>query len=158
MSNELSLSAPTTDAMRDLGERIGKQLKAGDVVVLTGPLGAGKTTLTQGIARGLGVTGSVTSPTFVISRIHNDAAGTAVLVHVDAYRLSDIRDLETLDLDDYLPTAAVVIEWGQRIFDITDPRYLVISIERDDDAGDPAADDTGARTITMSAALASALA
>lgn len=141
--------------MREVGERIGAQAKPGDVLVLIGPLGAGKTTLTQGIARGLGVTGAVTSPTFVISRIHHDAQGTAVLVHVDAYRLNDIRDLETLDLDDYLPTAVLVVEWGQRIFDVSDPRYSVITIDRADDG---ATDDSGNRSITITGALAAAIA
>jgi len=145
----LAVTAQTPAQMRTFGERIGALLHPGDVVILTGPLGAGKTTLTQGIAAGLGVESAVTSPTFVISRLHSDVSGAVRLIHVDAYRLSDPRDLETLDLDDYLPTAAMVVEWGQRVFDVNDPAYLVIDIDRPALAGQM--DESGPRTLTLPA-------
>jgi tRNA threonylcarbamoyladenosine biosynthesis protein TsaE len=96
--------------MRALGERLAEQLRPGDLVVLTGGLGAGKTTLTQGIGRGLGVGTPVVSPTFVIARVHDD--GRIPLVHVDAYRLSSIDEVDDLDLDASLEESVTVVEWG----------------------------------------------
>lgn len=96
------------EAMRALGARIGRQARAGDVIVLDGELGTGKTTLTQGIAQGLGVTESVTSPTFVIARIHPSAS--IPLVHVDAYRLGSRAELDDLDLP--WEESVAVVEWG----------------------------------------------
>jgi tRNA threonylcarbamoyladenosine biosynthesis protein TsaE len=109
----LRLPVPSADAMAELGQRIGARLQPGDVVLLEGPLGAGKTTLTRGIGAGLGVRGQVSSPTFVIARRHRpgpDQGGTGLL-HVDAYRLpaAELADLE-LDLD--LMDSAAVVEWG----------------------------------------------
>lgn len=97
-----------------LGEELGAALEAGDLVVLDGPLGAGKTTFTQGIARGMGVKGRVTSPTFVIAREHSSIGDGPSLVHVDAYRLGDdpLGELDALDLDSALEDAVVVAEWG----------------------------------------------
>jgi len=98
--------------MFDLGQRIGIQLKAGDLILLNGPLGAGKTVLTQGIGAALGIS-EVTSPTFVISRIHK---GTLPLIHVDVYRLQESGNaalyLDDLDLDTARERAVTVIEWG----------------------------------------------
>ena len=103
------------DEMRELGSTISKQLRAGDLVVLSGPLGAGKTALTQGIAAGLGITG-VTSPTFVIARIHK---GDLPLIHVDAYRLLGTPnakfEFDDLDLDTGRESAVTVIEWGSEV-------------------------------------------
>ena len=98
--------------MRALGERLGRSVQAGDLVVLTGELGAGKTTLTQGLGVGLGVRGGVTSPTFVIARVHPSLVGGPDLVHVDAYRLGGIDELDDLDLDTSLDDAVTVVEWG----------------------------------------------
>ena len=101
----------TADAMEDLGRRIGEQLRPGDLLILTGPLGAGKTTFTRGLADGLGVRGPVQSPTFVIARTHPSLVGGAPLVHVDAYRLGSAAELDDLDID--FTRSVVVIEWGR---------------------------------------------
>src|SRR4051794_3460047 len=93
------LRIPTAAAMRDLGVRLAASLRAGDLLVLSGDLGAGKTTLTQGIGAGLRVRGPVTSPTFVIARVHPSLCGGPPLVHVDAYRLGGFAELDDLDLD-----------------------------------------------------------
>lgn len=103
---------PSAEDTRAWGERLGRVLRAGDLVVLTGDLGAGKTTLTQGIAEGLGVRGPVTSPTFVIARVHPSLVGGPALVHVDAYRLGGLAELDDLDLDTSLEDAVTVVEWG----------------------------------------------
>ena len=95
----LARALPTADDTRAFGRLLAAQLAAGDLVVLTGGLGAGKTTLTQGIGAGLGVRGDVTSPTFVISRVHPSLGGGPELVHVDAYRLGGVGELDDLDLD-----------------------------------------------------------
>ena len=97
--------------MEQFGRSLGEELRAGDLVVLTGPLGAGKTTLTRGIAAGLGVRGRVQSPTFVIARTHPSLAGGPALIHVDAYRLGSAAELDDLDLD--LDTAVTIVEWGR---------------------------------------------
>jgi len=107
--------APDADAMRRLGVALAATLRAGDVVVLTGALGAGKTTFTQGLGAGLGVRGDVTSPTFVISRVHPSLTDGPPLVHVDAYRLGGVAELDDLDLDTSLDDAVTVVEWGEGI-------------------------------------------
>ena len=106
---------PEADTMRDLGEALAPQLRAGDLIVLSGELGAGKTTFTQGLGAGLGVRGDVTSPTFVIARVHPSLGGGPALVHVDAYRLGGIDELDDLDLDTELDDAVTVVEWGEGI-------------------------------------------
>jgi tRNA threonylcarbamoyl adenosine modification protein YjeE len=106
---------PDAETMRELGRSLGEQLRAGDLVVLTGELGAGKTTFTQGVGDGLGVRGHVTSPTFVIARVHPSLQGGPDLVHVDAYRLGGIDELDDLDLDASLDEAVTVVEWGEGI-------------------------------------------
>ena len=106
---------PDAEAMRALGESLADQLRAGDLVVLSGELGAGKTTFTQGIGAGLEVRGDVTSPTFVIAREHPTTGGGPPLVHVDAYRLGGIEELDDLDLDTSLDDAVTVVEWGEGI-------------------------------------------
>ncbi|MFC5727617.1 MULTISPECIES: tRNA (adenosine(37)-N6)-threonylcarbamoyltransferase complex ATPase subunit type 1 TsaE [Nocardioides] len=108
----ITVSVPTAEAMRDLGERLATQLRAGDVLVLSGELGAGKTTFTQGLGAGLGVRGEVTSPTFVIARVHPSVVDGPALVHVDAYRLGGTAELDDLDLDMDLDDAITVVEWG----------------------------------------------
>jgi tRNA threonylcarbamoyladenosine biosynthesis protein TsaE len=106
------LLVPTAEEMRALGRRLATVLRAGDLVVLSGDLGAGKTTLTQGIGAGLGVRGRVTSPTFVIARVHPSRGGGPPLVHVDAYRLHGWAELEDLDLEASLDESVTVVEWG----------------------------------------------
>jgi len=113
--------------MHELGARIGKALSAGDLVLLSGPLGAGKTALTQGIGQALGFE-NITSPTFVISRIHS---GKIPLVHVDAYRLQgdSTAIFDDLDLESYLPTSITVVEWGEGLADRLAEEFLEIQIE-----------------------------
>lgn len=122
------------------GEELGAALEAGDLVILDGPLGAGKTTLAQGIARGMGVKGRVTSPTFVIAREHRSPGEGPALVHVDAYRLLDdfgagsgdpLGDLDALDLDTELEDAVVVAEWGGGLLAQLSDAYLFVGLDRE---------------------------
>jgi tRNA threonylcarbamoyladenosine biosynthesis protein TsaE len=129
------LRIATDAAMRDLGRELAAQLRAGDLVILTGPLGAGKTTLVQGIGAGLGVRGPVTSPTFVIARVHPVLTGPGpALVHADAYRLGSISEVDDLDLDADVATAVTVVEWGEGLAEGLSEDRLVISIEPDPDS------------------------
>ena len=128
----------TREHTQDLGARLGRALEAGDVVILDGPLGAGKTTLTQGIAQGMGVKGRVTSPTFVIAREHRAKQSGPNLVHVDAYRLLDhsedpLGELDSLDLDTEIEDAVVVAEWGGGFMERLSDSYLAVTINRDSD-------------------------
>ena len=107
------IQVATGDDMRTLGRRIAALLRPGDLVVLTGPLGAGKTTLVQGVGDGLDVRGPVTSPTFVIARVHPPLGGGPGLVHVDAYRLGSVAEVDDLDLDASLEDCVTVVEWGE---------------------------------------------
>jgi len=129
-------SAPDADAMRGLGRSVAGQLAPGDLIVLTGSLGAGKTTFTQGLGAGLGVRGAVTSPTFVIARVHPSEVGGPALVHVDAYRLGGLAELDDLDLDTSLDQAVTVVEWGEGLAEGLSESRLEINIVRGDDAGD----------------------
>ncbi len=115
------------DAMHALGVELGRSFSAGDLVILTGPLGAGKTTLSRGIGEGLGVRGPVTSPTFVLARSHPSLVGGAPLVHVDAYRLSDAAELDDLDLD--FEGSVVIAEWGAGLLEERGS-WIEIVIER----------------------------
>ena len=126
----LELASPA-DTER-LGRAVGARLRAGDVVVLAGPLGAGKTVLARGIGAGLGVCGSVTSPTFVIAREHPPLPGGrgVPLVHVDAYRLGGLAELDDLDLDTDLLAAAVVVEWGEGMAERLAEEHLLIRLHR----------------------------
>jgi tRNA threonylcarbamoyladenosine biosynthesis protein TsaE len=114
-----------------LGQALGRRLRPGDLLILSGSLGAGKTTLTKGIAQGMGVRGLVTSPTFVIARVHRpaDPAGTP-LIHVDAYRLGGAVELDDLDLDTDLTTAAVVVEWGEGVAEQLAEDHLLVELTR----------------------------
>lgn len=117
----------TADDTRDFGERLAGALRAGDLVILTGGLGAGKTTFTQGLAEGLGVRGPITSPTFVIARIHPSLVEGPALVHVDAYRLGGIAELDDLDLDADLDASVTVVEWGHGLAeDLSEDRLEIV--------------------------------
>ena len=115
-------------AMRSLGASLGGVARAGDLIVLTGPLGAGKTVLAQGIGLGLGVTERVTSPTFVIAHVHRD--GRLPYVHVDAYRLSSVAEVDDLDLDASLAESVTVVEWGAGLVESLADSWLEVSIAR----------------------------
>lgn len=128
--NEITL--PTVDDTHAWGARLGRALRAGDVVVLTGGLGAGKTTLTQGIAQGLRVRGPITSPTFVIARVHPSLVGGPRLVHVDAYRLSGALDFDDLDLDASVEDAVTIVEWGAGVAEMLADEWLEIELTGDD--------------------------
>ena len=133
--------APDADAMRSLGRSLAGQLTAGDLVVLSGELGAGKTTFTQGLGAGLGVRGDVTSPTFVIARVHPSLVGGPALVHVDAYRLGGLDELDDLDLDASLDEAVTVVEWGEGLAEGLSESRLEVAIVRSDAPPEPGADD-----------------
>ena len=138
------LEVSTPDEMHELGLRLARLLAAGDLVVLTGPLGAGKTTLTRGVGEGLTAIGNVSSPTFVIARTHKRKDGGPVLVHVDAYRLGGPLELDDLDID--YESSIVLVEWGKGMTDDLVESWLEIIIERaravehaadDSDSADP---------------------
>ena len=149
----LVLTVPAAQEMRELGRRLATALTAGDLVILSGGLGAGKTTLTQGIGEGLGVRGPITSPTFVIARVHpplaasaglghgtaargngtaargNDTVGRrAPLVHADAYRLGSVLELDDLDLDTDTASSVTVVEWGEGLAEGLSADRLEITI------------------------------
>lgn len=125
-----SLTIPTAEAMRGFGTTLAGRLRAGDLVLLGGDLGAGKTTLTQGIGEGLGVRGPITSPTFIIARVHPSIRGGPPLVHVDAYRLGSWAELEDLDLEATLDEAVTVVEWGEGLAEALSGDRLEIHIDR----------------------------
>lgn len=122
----------TPEAMRDLGARIARACRPGDVVLLTGELGAGKTTLVQGMGAALGIREPITSPTFVIARAHVGSSGQR-LVHVDAYRVGSALELDDLDLDADASTAITVVEWGEGRAERLAPDRLVVTIEPGED-------------------------
>jgi tRNA threonylcarbamoyladenosine biosynthesis protein TsaE len=123
---ELTVASP--DDMRALGRRLAAMLRPGDLVVLNGALGTGKTTLVQGIGAGLGVRGPVTSPTFVIARVHPSVTGGPALVHADAYRLASPAEVDDLDLDASLETSVTVVEWGGGLAEALAANRLEVSI------------------------------
>ena len=137
------------DQMHELGLELGKALRAGDVLVLTGPLGAGKTTLTRGIGEGLGVRGPVTSPTFVLARTHPSLVDGPPLVHVDAYRLNSAVELDDLDID--FAHSVVVVEWGAGMLDGIVDSWLDVVIERPEgaNAGELGDELIEPRTVTL---------
>ncbi len=124
---------------RAFGAELGADLRAGDLLVLTGPLGAGKTVLVQGLAAGLGVAAAITSPTFVIARVHR--GGRIPLVHVDAYRLGSLLEVDDLDLDVDTADSVTVVEWGAGLVERLSESYLEARIER--------APDTEIRSIGL---------
>ncbi|MCP2264823.1 tRNA (adenosine(37)-N6)-threonylcarbamoyltransferase complex ATPase subunit type 1 TsaE [Promicromonospora thailandica] len=160
-STDITLRLPDADATRALGTAIAGLLRAGDLVILTGDLGAGKTTLTQGIGAALNVRGQVASPTFIVAREHPplphaDGTRGPGLVHVDAYRLGGLGELDALDLDSSLADSVTVVEWGRGLAEALAEDRLEIDLERprggavdgDDPADDP---EAGTRTATLRA-------
>jgi len=135
-----TVTLPTAEDTVALGVRFGSELAAGDVVVLTGPLGAGKTMMAKGIAQGMDVEGPVTSPSYVLARVHRARTpGRPAMVHVDMYRLLDsgstdlIGELDSLDLDTDLDDAVVVVEWGEGLAERLSDSHLDIRLARTDD-------------------------
>jgi tRNA threonylcarbamoyladenosine biosynthesis protein TsaE len=126
----IALEVPTAEAMQLLGAALAYLLRPGDVIIASGDLGAGKTTLTQGIGAGLDTTGPVISPTFVLSRVHASRSGRPALVHVDAYRLSSAEELDDLDLDASLAEAVTVVEWGAGLAEGLSDSRLEVDIRR----------------------------
>jgi tRNA threonylcarbamoyladenosine biosynthesis protein TsaE len=178
---EVTVELADADATRGYGVALAALLRAGDLVVLTGDLGAGKTTLTQGIGTGLGVRGAVASPTFTIARVHPplpetrtaDGSPAPWLVHVDAYRLGSLDEVDALDLDTSLDESVTVVEWGEGLVEALAEDRLEIALHRprgsaadlpgdpgpgdpgpgDDGAADPDAEDAsaGVRRLTVRA-------
>ncbi len=139
--------AASAEEARALGEKLASVLRAGDLLILSGDLGAGKTTFTQGLGAGLQVRGAVTSPTFVIARVHPSLVGGPALVHVDAYRLGGIPELDDLDLDTSLEDAVTVVEWGEGVAEGLADTRLEITITRA--RGDDPLDDDDARHVRV---------
>jgi tRNA threonylcarbamoyladenosine biosynthesis protein TsaE len=138
-AGELSLA--TAEDTFGLGARIGRQLRAGDVVVLSGPLGAGKTALAKGIADGLDVEGPITSPSYVLARVHRARrSGHPAMVHVDVYRLLDhagvdlMAELDSLDIDTDLDDAVAVVEWGEGLAERLSEHHLCVTLTRNPDS------------------------
>lgn len=123
----------TTDDMVALGAELARELRAGDLLVLSGDLGAGKTALTRGIGAGLGVRGPITSPTFVIARVHPSLGDGPALVHVDAYRIGSLSEIDDLDLDASLADSVTVVEWGRDRVESLSKERLEIDISVDAD-------------------------
>jgi len=152
MGSQTTLTVETAERMTGLGRRLAALLRPGDLVLLSGELGAGKTTLTRGLGEGLGVRGAVTSPTFVIARVHPSLTGGPALVHVDAYRLGGgLEEMEDLDLDVSLPESVVVVEWGEgKVEELSEDR-LEIRIERTlgGEAVDALDEEADGRRVTL---------
>ena len=132
----LELQIRDADEMHALGIRLAQEFRAGDIVILVGPLGAGKTTLTRGIGEGLRAIGNVSSPTFVIARTHKRENSTVPMVHVDAYRLGSAAELDDLDID--FENSIVLVEWGKGMLDGVSDDWLEIEIARESFVDDEA--------------------
>ena len=144
MSSELAkFQVSTAEEMNEFGLRVAGILKAGDLVILTGPLGAGKTTFTRGVGEGLKAIGNVSSPTFVIARTHKRENSSVPLVHVDAYRLSSVHEFDDLDID--IENSIVLVEWGRGFAEALADSWLDIEIERD------ITGESDVRTVTVMA-------
>ncbi|MET0952592.1 MAG: tRNA (adenosine(37)-N6)-threonylcarbamoyltransferase complex ATPase subunit type 1 TsaE [Aeromicrobium sp.] len=157
----LAREVPTPEEMRALAARLAPLLRAGDLLVLSGDLGAGKTTFTQGLGESLGVRGPITSPTFVLARTHPSLVEGPPLVHVDAYRLGDLSEIDDLDLDSTTEAAVTVVEWGEGMAEQLTDSWLHLRIEvrgprpvdplgtpHDGDLGD-VAEDVDPRVVTI---------
>ena len=130
------LEVQSAESMQALGKRIGHRCRPGDLIVLAGDLGSGKTTLVQGLGRALGVTEQITSPTFVIARVHVTDIGLPQLVHVDAYRLGSVLEFDDLGLDADFAESVMVVEWGEGKAEQLSSDYLTVQIVRADDGSD----------------------
>lgn len=130
------VEVPTGEAMQHLGARLARLLQPGDVLIASGELGAGKTTLAQGVGAGLQVDQPVISPTFVLSRVHPSLAGGPDFVHVDAYRLDSVAEVEDLDLEESLATSVTLVEWGVGVAEGLSGDRLDIDIQRSADLQD----------------------
>jgi tRNA threonylcarbamoyladenosine biosynthesis protein TsaE len=137
------------EAMRELGRRVAGSLRAGDLLLVTGELGAGKTTFAQGVGAGLGVRGDVTSPTFVISRVHPPRSARPGLVHVDAYRLGGAVELDDLDLDASVASSVTLVEWGEGIAEGLAEDRLEVAITRSSGEETGAGDENEVRTVRL---------
>ena len=133
----LEIRTLDADGTRAAARTLAGVLRAGDLLVLDGPLGAGKTTFTQGLGEGLGVRGPVASPTFVIERVHPSSSGGPALVHVDAYRLGGDGDIDDLDLEADLDASVTVVEWGRGRVEHLMESVLLVELERPDEVEDP---------------------
>ena len=151
----VTFTCPDAEATQALAARLAPHCRAGDVIVLVGDLGAGKTTFTQGFARALGVQGSVTSPTFVIAREHDPVGAGPGLVHVDAYRLGSALELDDLDVD--TDGCVVVVEWGEGLAEILGVDRLLVRITRSEREGEDVRtvmlEPTGSRWSAIVASL-----
>ena len=141
------ITVQDADEMRDLGAKVAARLLAGDVLVLTGPLGAGKTTFAQGIGRGLGISEAITSPTFVVAREHRSGVQRLSLIHVDAYRLSSSDDLLDLELDSREPHVTIM-EWGADFATKITDSWLEVCISRTEE-GEQDQPESGPREVTF---------
>ena len=149
-----SVAIATEDAMLRFGRALAASLRAGDLVLVSGPLGAGKTTLARGIGAGLGVRGPIASPTFIIARTHPSEVGGPDFVHVDAYRLGSLAEIDHLDLDTSLEDAVTLVEWGEGKAEALASSRLLVAIERErgvteDHAGGDDSGGGGMRTLTI---------
>ncbi len=124
----IEVTVANPDALHALGEYVAGELGAGDVVVVSGPLGAGKTTFVRGVGSRLGVRGPITSPTFVVARTHPSLSDGPTLVHVDAYRLGSALEFDDLNID--VDRSVVVVEWGEGMIDRLTDSWLAVSIAR----------------------------
>lgn len=148
-----TITIPDADAMRTFAaEVIAPQLRPGDLLILTGDLGAGKTTFTQGLGDALGVRGPIASPTFIIARTHPSEVNGPSLIHVDAYRLGSLAELDDLDLDSTLEDSVTVVEWGEGKAEAlaADRLHITLARERGGDV-DLANPDRGTREVTIAA-------
>ena len=127
---EITVATGDADETRGLGARLARLLRAGDLVMLSGGLGAGKTTLAQGIGAALGVRGRVSSPTFIIARVHSSLADGPDLIHVDAYRITSLEEIDALDLDSSLDRSVTLVEWGEEKVEALSPDRLEIQVRR----------------------------
>ena len=159
---EITVATGDADETRGLGARLARLLRAGDLVMLSGGLGAGKTTLAQGIGAALGVRGRVSSPTFIIARVHPSLADGPDLIHVDAYRITSLEEVDALDLDSSMADSVTVVEWGRHKVEALSPDRLEIVITRPRGGAigasgarsavtDPAGAEDGRRAVTITA-------
>ena len=155
--NQITIATDDAESTRALGARLAALLRAGDLVLLSGGLGAGKTTLAQGIGSAMGVRGRVSSPTFIIARVHPALGEGPDLIHVDAYRLSSLEEVDALDLDSSLETSVTLVEWGQDKVEALAADRLEIEVSRPRGGlaaqggvvTDLAEADDGARLVTI---------